>query len=173
MATCREASPCTASPRRWATTLGMLSGRQVVLGHGTARTAPTPRRSASPPTQPQRPTSTSPALRGGQCGSYSTTLPDHSSHGGLNCRPDGPAAIPAWGGNRYEQVTEEQTEILARSAWTESSEEGLRFWGQLFGPALSSTRVEAWAIVGAHLIPRPLHLGIDKKRRPGHAQQYH
>ena len=37
----------------------------------------------------------------------------------------------------------------------------MRFWGQLDGPALSSTRVEGWAIIGAHLLPKPIHLGVD------------
>ena len=83
--------------------------------------------------------------------------------GGLRFRPDGPAAIGNWGGIWTGPVIEEGADLLARSGWVEAGTQGTLFWGQLDGPAISSTRSEAWGIAAALLLPRPLHLGVDNK----------
>ena len=63
----------------------------------------------------------------------------------------------------YARAEPPQIGLVGRSVWTEQDEVVFRFWGQLDGPALSSTRVEGWAIIGAHLIAQPIQLGIDNK----------
>ena len=65
------------------------------------------------------------------------------------------------GGTYIGDIVLEPEALLNQTAWTDSANGELRFWGQLDGQALSSTRVEGWAIIGAHLIPKPIHLGID------------
>ncbi|WP_353239581.1 hypothetical protein, partial [Limnohabitans sp.] len=81
--------------------------------------------------------------------------------GGVAFFAAGPAALPAWGGMFRGIVDEDGTGVISRSAWTEQDRDEFRFWGQLDGQALSSTRAEGWAIIGAHTIPRALHIGID------------
>ena len=37
------------------------------------------------------------------------------------------------------------------------------FLGQLDGHPISSTRSEAWGLVAAHMLPIPVHVGVDNK----------
>ena len=74
---------------------------------------------------------------------------------------DRPPSPDGGGGTYLGGADQLQAELLNQSAWTDHTNHELRFWGQLDGPALSSTRVEGWAIIGAHLLPKPIHLGVD------------
>ena len=88
-------------------------------------------------------------------------LPNCYTDGGISFHYTGPAALPGWGGTYMGDTLREQEDLISQSAWTDRINGELQFWGQLDGHALSSTRVEGWAIIGAHLIPKPMHLGID------------
>ncbi|MFM7986653.1 MAG: hypothetical protein ACKPKO_45790, partial [Candidatus Fonsibacter sp.] len=83
--------------------------------------------------------------------------------GGLAHRPDSPAALGNWGRAVMQHLQQDATALLERSGWAERAPTSTTFWGQLDGPAISSTRSEAWAIAAAHLLPIPLQLGVDNK----------
>ena len=80
--------------------------------------------------------------------------------GGICFKSTSPSALPGWGGVYRGEAELQQDALLNQSAWTDMANGELRFWGQLDDQALSSTRVEGWAIIGAHLLPRPLHFGV-------------
>ena len=86
--------------------------------------------------------------------------------GGICFKSKGPSALPGWGGVYRGDVELQQDALINQSAWNDMANGELRFWGQLDGQALSSTRVEGWAVIGAHLLPRPIHLGIDNAAAP-------
>ena len=75
-------------------------------------------------------------------------LPNCYTDGGISFHSTGPAALPGWGGTYMGDTLHEQEDLLSQSAWTDRANGELQFWGQLDGHALSSTRVEGWAIIG-------------------------
>jgi hypothetical protein len=75
--------------------------------------------------------------------------------GGLHFRPDGPAALGNWGGIWTGPPVHQGLELLERSGWVEVAAHGTIFWGQLDGPAISSTKTEAWGIAASLLLQRP------------------
>ena len=83
--------------------------------------------------------------------------------GGLRHQPQGPAAMGNWGLFAAEMITPEDSALLERSGWRETCDACTTFWGQLDGHPISSTRSEGWGIIAAHMLPIPVHAGVDNR----------
>ena len=77
--------------------------------------------------------------------------------------PHGPAALGSWGLFTSEAFSSADVALLERSGWHEVFNDCSTFWGQLDGHPISSTRSEAWGLVAAHMLPIPVHVGVDNK----------
>ena len=67
----------------------------------------------------------------------------------------------AWGVHKPGNDAQPLPPALAGKAWQEATPDGTTWSGQVLGPALSSTRMEAFGLLAALSAPGPTHVGID------------
>ena len=71
------------------------------------------------------------------------------------------AGLGTWGVHRPAVQEEALPEPLQGKAWIHDAGNGVTWNGQIMGPALSSTRTEAFGLLAALAAPGPVHVGID------------
>ncbi|WP_353239659.1 hypothetical protein, partial [Limnohabitans sp.] len=91
--------------------------------------------------------------------------------GGLRHGPHSPAALGSWGLFTRAELSGEDTALLERSGWIDRFGDRISLWGQLDGHPISSTRSEGWGLIAAHMLPIPVHVGVDNSGADSNANK--